>query len=97
MLISPHDLVPAGTVVILAEDDHRYGLGPLRLRVEQITPLRSEPGWALITGARIGDNGQTQTPFELVVRIHALLRHQCSPASQPSDTRDRDNRPPQSA
>lgn len=41
------------TVITFTEDEYLYGLGTLRLRVERVTVLRSEPGWALVGGVRI--------------------------------------------
>jgi len=61
-----------GKVVIVDENDYMYGMGPLRLRLERITLLRSEPGWALVAGLMVDFRGDHHQSREVMVRIGAL-------------------------
>lgn len=75
----------------LAEDEYLYGLGPLRLRVEKITIMRSYPGWALVGGVRIDHRGVTREHRDVCVSITTLREHHLNivmadAAPAPSDT-----------
>jgi hypothetical protein len=61
-----------GTVVTIAEEDYKYGIGQLRLRVERATLMRSEPGWALVSGTRVDHRGIDAGRSEVLVRVDAL-------------------------
>jgi hypothetical protein len=62
-----------GRVVVIAEDDYRYGIGPLRLRVQSVTRSRLDPSWALVNGLLVDFRGVDREPREVMVRVGALL------------------------
>ncbi|HEY2791034.1 MAG TPA: hypothetical protein VGJ28_01680 [Micromonosporaceae bacterium] len=64
--------VLVGKVIVIHENDYRYGLGTLRLRPERISGVRSEPGWALVTGVVVDFRGIEHAPREVLVRVGAL-------------------------
>lgn len=67
------------TIVTLAEDEYLYGLGPLRIRVHEVSPTRPEPGWAIVAGVRIDHLGRDREPREVLVRLDALRREMPPP------------------
>ena len=62
-----------GRVVVIEENDYIYGVGPLRLCLWRVTPLRSEPGWALVAGSVVDAHGVESTEREVVARLGALI------------------------
>jgi hypothetical protein len=64
-------------VLILAEADYRYGVGPLRIRVERVD--RAHPArydgeiWYPIEGVQITGNGAELRRREVLVRAARLL------------------------
>jgi hypothetical protein len=62
-----------GRVVALDENDYMYGIGLLRLRLWRVTPMRSEPGWALVVGSVVDFRGVEHAEREVVVRLGALI------------------------
>jgi hypothetical protein len=64
-------------VLILAEADYRYGVGPLRIRVERIdrtNPARYDGEvWYPIEGVQIGGDGAELRRREVLVRAARLL------------------------
>jgi hypothetical protein len=70
-----HDATAPEAILTLAEEEYRYGLGTLRLRVERITLLRSEPGWALVGGVRIDHRGTACEHRDVCVSVHTLRQH----------------------
>jgi len=64
-------------VLILAEADYRYGVGPLRIRVERIdraNPARYDGEiWYPIEGVQITGDGTELRRREILVRATRLL------------------------
>jgi hypothetical protein len=66
----------AATVLVLDEADYQYGMGRLRIRVEQVdraNPVSydGEP-WFRVTGIQIGRNGAEIGPRQILVRGRRL-------------------------
>jgi hypothetical protein len=61
-----------GSVVHLDDGDYKYGIGRMRIRVGQVTPMRSEPGWAMVTGVQLDFRGAEIARREILVRAEAL-------------------------
>ena len=68
-------------VITFTEDEYLYGFGTLRLRVERVTVLRSEPGWALVGGVRIDRLGSAREDRDICVPL-ATLRQRLQPFPQ---------------
>jgi hypothetical protein len=64
-------------VLILAEADYRYGVGPLRIRVERVdraNPARYDGEiWYPIEGVQIAGDGAELRRREVLVRAARLL------------------------
>ncbi|GAA2638415.1 hypothetical protein GCM10010399_84670 [Dactylosporangium fulvum] len=63
-------------VVVLAENDYRYGTGPVRLRVERVehaeeVVLDGEP-WLPVHGTRLRGDGTERGAVRLLVRAARL-------------------------
>lgn len=62
-----------GDVLELAEEDYRFGTGPLTLRVTgliHVQEIDQEP-WLYVRGQQIGWQG-AETPRQVLVRLAAL-------------------------
>jgi hypothetical protein len=68
-----------GRIVELDECDYTYGVGRLRLRVGDATPLRSKPGWVMLDGMTVDRDGTTYEPRTIAVRLTALRGHLAGP------------------
>jgi hypothetical protein len=68
--------VPTSRVVTFSEEDYRYGLGPLRIRVDHID--RSNPAhydgetWYRVEGVQLGHNGAELGCREVLIRARRL-------------------------
>ncbi|MCZ7422955.1 hypothetical protein O7605_25970 [Verrucosispora sp. WMMA2121] len=73
--VVPRVSVAAGDVVRLAESDHRYATGPIRLRIVRIRPDISEwyeGEWVWLEGVEIGPDDQDGPFRPVLVRVAAL-------------------------
>jgi hypothetical protein len=61
-----------GTVVRLDATDYLYGVEPLVLRIQRITPLVAYPGWAWAYGVRVDGRSAGHEARDAIVRIAAL-------------------------
>lgn len=62
-----------GRALDIDENDYLYGVGTLRLRIDVMTGMRSQPGWVLVTGTV--ESGAETDSCTVVVRLSALRRH----------------------
>lgn len=67
---------PAGTILTFAEEDYRYGIGPLRLRVDRVlagAPVSHDGDlWYEVEGVEISDQGRVIGPRRATVRASRL-------------------------
>lgn len=67
---------PAGTIWTFAEEDYRYGIGPLRLRIDRIlagTPVHQDGDlWYEVEGVEVSDQGRIVGPRRATVRASRL-------------------------
>ena len=66
---------PAGTLWTFAEEDYRYGIGPLRLRIERVmsTPVHQDGDlWYEVEGVEVSDQGRVVGPRRATVRASRL-------------------------
>ncbi|MCO8270299.1 hypothetical protein M1L60_06785 [Actinoplanes sp. TRM 88003] len=66
---------PAGTIWTFAEEDYRYGIGPLRLRIERVmsTPVQQDGDlWYEVEGVEVSDQGRVVGPRRATVRASRL-------------------------
>lgn len=68
--------VRAGDVLALAEDDYRFGLGVLMIRVTALLHLQELPDgpWLYLRGIPIRWDGSEGDPRQVLVRVSALAR-----------------------
>lgn len=69
--------VPAGSVLVLSEDDWRYGEERLTLRVERVRHDLSryyDNEWVWIEGETLGSDGSSGRRVEALVRVAAIPR-----------------------
>jgi hypothetical protein len=74
----------AGTLIMVAEADYKYGIGPLKLRVERVLNvqrLRDGP-WAYIRATEIRWNGTEFPGREVLVRLRWRGDHARTLANQ---------------
>jgi len=68
---------PAGNVLTLAEADYRYGVGPLRIRVERVD--RNHPAtyegevWYPVEGVQLRSDGAELRRREVLVKAARLV------------------------
>lgn len=69
-------MMNAQPVVVLAENDYRYGAGPLRLRIERIDRAAEfhldGEAWVTVHGTRLRADGTELGPVRVVVRAARL-------------------------
>jgi hypothetical protein len=78
--------VSVGDVLELAEQDYRFGVGPLTLRVTallHVLPLPDGP-WLYLRGVPIRWDGRHDEPRQVLVRLAALRRDRGSDQGQAS-------------
>jgi hypothetical protein len=67
---------PAGTVWTFAEEDYRFGIGPLRLRIDRIlagAPVHQDGDlWYEVEGVEVSDQGRVVGPRRATVRASRL-------------------------
>ncbi|MBU2668917.1 hypothetical protein KOI35_35945 [Actinoplanes bogorensis] len=67
---------PAGTIWTFAEEDYRFGAGPLRIRIERVlasAPLQHDGDlWYEVEGVEMSDQGQVVGPRRVTVRASRL-------------------------
>ena len=67
---------PRGTVMIFAEPDYQYGVGPLRLRVDRVDrahPYFDGEKWLPVEGVQLDRAGHELGRRNVLVRGHLLL------------------------
>ncbi|MBL7259952.1 hypothetical protein [Paractinoplanes lichenicola] len=67
---------PVGTVWTFAEEDYRYGIGPLRIRLDRVlagSPLQHDGDlWYEVEGVEMSDQGLVVGPRRVTVRASRL-------------------------
>ncbi|GID30834.1 hypothetical protein [Paractinoplanes brasiliensis] len=67
---------PPGAIRTFAEEDYRYGTGPLRIRIDRVlagTPLQHDGDlWYEVEGVEVSDQGQVVGPRRATVRASRL-------------------------
>ncbi|MBM2618354.1 hypothetical protein JIG36_22595 [Actinoplanes sp. LDG1-06] len=67
---------PAGTLWTFAEEDYRYGTGPLRMHINRVlagSPLQHDGDlWYEVEGVEVSDQGQVVGPRRATVRASRL-------------------------
>ncbi|GAB2577740.1 hypothetical protein Aab01nite_11190 [Paractinoplanes abujensis] len=67
---------PAGTVWTFAEEDYRYGVGPLRIRLNRVlagSPLQHDGDlWFEVEGIEVTDQGHVIGPRRATIRASRL-------------------------
>ncbi|MGK5682756.1 hypothetical protein [Actinoplanes sp. URMC 104] len=67
---------PAGTIWTFAEEDYRYGIGPLRIRISRVlagAPLQQDGDvWYEVEGVEVSDQGQVIGPRRATIRASRL-------------------------
>ena len=73
-VVSGEPAMRVGLVVRLAEDDYRFGLGTLVLRVEAVHGVRhlDDGPWLAVRGVQIFDGRDGPVREEVLVRMSAL-------------------------
>jgi hypothetical protein len=68
-------LVP-GVVLHLGEEDYRFGVGPLVLRVTEVLEMQrlSDGPWVAVRGVTITWDGRDGDERQVLVRLDAILR-----------------------
>lgn len=68
--------VKPGDVLRLAEDDYRFGVGPLTLRVSALIHVQqlSDGPWLYLRGVTIRRDGSDGQDRQVLVRLSALGR-----------------------
>jgi hypothetical protein len=59
-------------LICIKEEDYRYGLGTLTLRVTEVPEQLTNPEWVEIKGFEIAWNGERKTERYVTVRVSAL-------------------------
>ncbi|WP_250030102.1 hypothetical protein [Paractinoplanes maris] len=66
----------AGTIWTFAEEDYRYGAGPLRLRIDRVlagAPVHQDNDlWYEVEGVEVSDQGRVVGPRRATVRASRL-------------------------
>jgi len=72
--VSAQPPVRVGDVLQLSEEDYRFGVGPLTIRVTALLQVQhlAEGPWLYLRGIPIGWNGQEGEPRQVLVRLSAL-------------------------
>ncbi|MDY7087828.1 MAG: hypothetical protein SYR96_22315 [Actinomycetota bacterium] len=67
---------PRGTIRTFAEEDYRYGTGPLRIRIDRVlagAPLQHDGDlWYEVEGVEVSDQGRVIGPRRATVRASRL-------------------------
>jgi hypothetical protein len=68
--------VRVGDVLELAEEDYRFGVGPLKIRVTALLHVQDlgDGPWLYLRGVPIGGDGREGEPRQVLVRLAALGR-----------------------
>jgi hypothetical protein len=66
--------VRVGDVLVLSEEDYRFGLGPLTIRVTAILQVQqlADGPWVYLRGVPIAWNGHEEESRQVLVRLSAL-------------------------
>ena len=74
--------VRVGQVLRLAEEDYRFGIGPLTLRVTGLLHVQelSDGPWLYLRGVTIRWDGSEGEPRQVLVRLAALRRDPSPPS-----------------
>jgi hypothetical protein len=65
-----------GDVLKIQEENYRYGLGELVLRVTQVRSVRqlADGEWLTVVGVQLAWNGSDLEEREVLVRLNSLVR-----------------------